>query len=73
MILCEKSAQLGGTLRFAALVYEPNERLLDWLIGQVTSLGVDVRLATEVTPELVRELAPDEVLVAAGARRSTGR
>jgi len=70
VILCEKSAQLGGTLRFAALVYEPNERLLDWLIGQVTSLGVDVRLATEVTPELVRELAPDEVLVAAGARRS---
>ena len=58
-----------GTLRFASLVYEPNERLLDWLEAQVRKLGVDVRLETEVTPELVRALAPDEILVAAGATR----
>jgi 2,4-dienoyl-CoA reductase-like NADH-dependent reductase (Old Yellow Enzyme family) len=70
VVLCEKSAQLGGTLRFAALVYEPNERLLDWLEGQVNKLGVDVRLETEVTPELIRQLAPDVVLVAAGATRA---
>jgi len=70
VILCEKSGQLGGTLRFAALVYEPNERLLDWLTTQVRQLGVDVRLETEVTPERVREIAPDEILVAAGAHRS---
>ncbi|MBW2499746.1 MAG: FAD-dependent oxidoreductase [Deltaproteobacteria bacterium] len=69
VVLCEKSAQLGGTLRFAALVYEPNEHLLDWLARQVERVGVDVRLRTEVTPELVREIAPDLVLVAAGARR----
>jgi 2,4-dienoyl-CoA reductase (NADPH2) len=70
VVLCEKSAQLGGTLRFASLVYEPNERLLDWLIGQVEKLGVDIRLETEVTPETIREIAPDEVLLAAGASRS---
>ncbi|MHA7838949.1 MAG: oxidoreductase [bacterium] len=70
VILCEKSGQLGGTLRFAALVYEPNERLLDWLTTQVRQLGVDVRLETEVTPERVREIAPDEILVAAGTHRS---
>lgn len=69
VVLCEKSAQLGGTLRFAALVYEPNERLLDWLETQVRKLGVEIRLETEVTPALVRALAPDEVFVAAGARR----
>jgi 2,4-dienoyl-CoA reductase (NADPH2) len=70
VVLCEKSAQLGGTLRFAALVYEPNERLLDWLETQVRALDVELHLATEVTPELVRELAPDEILVAAGASRT---
>lgn len=70
VVLCEKSAQLGGTLRFASLVYEPNERLLDWLERQVRQLGVEIRLETEVTPELVRRLAPDEVLVAAGAARA---
>lgn len=70
VVLCEKSAQLGGTLRFASLVYEPNERLLDWLVTQVEKLGVDVRLETEVDAALIRELAPDAVLVAAGARRA---
>jgi 2,4-dienoyl-CoA reductase (NADPH2) len=70
VILCEKFGQLGGTLRFASLVYEPNERLLDWLEGQVRKLGVDIRLETEVTVDLIREIAPDEVLVAAGASRS---
>jgi 2,4-dienoyl-CoA reductase (NADPH2) len=70
VVLCEKSSQLGGTLRFAALVYEPNERLLDWLEGQVRRLGVEIRLETEVDLERLREIAPDEVLVAAGAQRS---
>jgi 2,4-dienoyl-CoA reductase (NADPH2) len=35
----------------------------------VKKLGVEIQLETEVTPELVRTLAPDEVLVAAGAAR----
>ncbi len=71
VIVCDKSNQLGGTLRFAALVYEPNERLLDWLERQVRALGVDLRLGVEVTADLIREIAPDQVLVATGARRST--
>jgi 2,4-dienoyl-CoA reductase (NADPH2) len=70
VILCEKTAQLGGTLRFAALVYEPNERLLDWLVGQVDRLGIEIRLDTEVTVDLVREISPDEILVAVGASRA---
>lgn len=69
VVLCEKSAQLGGTLRFAALVYEPNERLLHWLESQVRKLGVDIRLETEVDEALIREIGPDEVLLAAGAKR----
>ena len=69
VVLCEKSSQLGGTLRFASLVYEPNERLLEWLETQVRKLGVEIRLETEASPELIRSIAPDEVFVAAGARR----
>lgn len=69
VVLCEKSAQLGGTLRFAGLVYEPNERLLDWLETQVRKQGVDVRLETTVDVDTIRRIAPDQVLLAAGARR----
>ena len=37
------------------------------LEGQLHRHGVDVRLGTEATPDLVRELAPDAVIVATGA------
>lgn len=67
--LIEKSDRLGGTLRFAALAYEPNERLLNWLRTSVAEAGVDVRLNTAATPDLVARLAPDEIIVATGARR----
>ncbi len=67
--LFESSAQLGGALRFAALVYEPNRKLLDWLTGQMTRLGIDVRTNTPATPAAIGALAPDEVIVAIGGAR----
>ena len=70
VVLLERSEQLGGTLRFASLAYAANERLLDWLRRQIEASGVDVRMATAATPELLRSLAPDAVVVATGARRS---
>lgn len=69
VVLIEKSARLGGTLQFAALAYEPNERLLNWLRREVEAAGVDVRLNTEATVELVQSLRPDAVIVATGAVR----
>ncbi len=69
--LFEKGAQLGGTLRFASLVYEPNERLLRWLEGQMNKLPVELRMGEEFTPELAESLAPDVVIVAVGASRET--
>jgi len=69
VILFEKSDRLGGTLRFAALAYAPNERLLAWLHEQVTKAGVEIRLRTEATPILVQSLQPDHVIVATGAVR----
>ncbi|GLR66047.1 hypothetical protein GCM10010909_07250 [Acidocella aquatica] len=67
--LLEKSNLLGGTLRFAALAYPANERLLEWLQNRIARSSVDVRLKAEASPELLRTLAPDVVIVATGARR----
>ena len=67
--LFESSSQLGGALRFGALVYEPNRRLLAWLRRQMDELGVEVRTATPATPEAVAALAPDSVIVAVGGAR----
>lgn len=67
--LLEQSDRLGGTVQFAAIAYEPNERILNWLRQQVRAAGVEVRLRTRATPELLRQLAADEVVVATGARR----
>lgn len=65
----EAADQIGGALRFAALMYEPNLRLLRWYEHQVTSLGIDVQLRTTATPELVSALDPDTVMIATGAAR----
>jgi 2,4-dienoyl-CoA reductase-like NADH-dependent reductase (Old Yellow Enzyme family)/NADH dehydrogenase FAD-containing subunit len=73
VILCEKSASLGGTLRFAALAYEPNENLLNYLETRIGKLPVDIRLETEVTSEFIKEMAPDVVLAAVGPRREKSK
>ncbi len=67
--LIERSERLGGTLRFAGLAYEPNERLLAWLQREVSASGADLRLGTDATIELIASLAPDEVIVSTGALR----
>jgi 2,4-dienoyl-CoA reductase-like NADH-dependent reductase (Old Yellow Enzyme family)/NADPH-dependent 2,4-dienoyl-CoA reductase/sulfur reductase-like enzyme len=67
--LIERSSRLGGTLNFAGLAYEPNERLLVWLRRQIERSGVAVRLDTEATPELVSAFSPERVIVASGAVR----
>ena len=69
VVLLEKGNRLGGTLQFASLAYQANERLLRWLRRQVELLGVDVRLNTLATAALVRSLAPNAVVVATGALR----
>jgi len=67
--LFEASDHLGGALRFAALVYEPNLRLLRWLSRQMEELDIDVRTATAADVETVRSLNPDRLIIATGAAR----
>ncbi|MGB7630781.1 MAG: FAD-dependent oxidoreductase, partial [Candidatus Deferrimicrobium sp.] len=70
--LCEKEAQLGGTLRVAAAAPLTREwrTFTRWHIRQIEKLGVKVLLGTEVTKELVAELAPDTVVIATGSVQS---
>lgn len=69
VILCEKKDCLGGVLNCERGVpFKKN--LVGYLDRQarlVRKAGVEVRLNTEVTPELVRELKPDAVIAAVGA------
>lgn len=68
--LYERQGQLGGALRLAAAA-PGRERLaleVEWLERQAHALGVLVETGVSVTPERVRELAPDVVIVATGAR-----
>ena len=53
----------------AALVYDANERLLNWLIGEVQRSSVALRLGQVATLETIRAAEPDVVIVATGARR----
>jgi 2,4-dienoyl-CoA reductase-like NADH-dependent reductase (Old Yellow Enzyme family)/NADPH-dependent 2,4-dienoyl-CoA reductase/sulfur reductase-like enzyme len=70
VMLLEQSDRLGGTAQFAAIAYQPNERVVEWLRRQIDASGVDVRLNTRATPELIRSLSPDTVVVATGAVRT---
>ncbi len=67
--LYEKSSKTGGQLNLAA-VPPMKQELTKWvryLNIQVEKAGVEVRLNTEVTPELVEQVKPDAVIVAVGS------
>jgi len=70
VVLCEATSRLGGTAQFASVAYKPNQRIVDWLRRQIAASDVEVRLNTAVTAELAREIAPDEIVVATGAKRT---
>jgi hypothetical protein len=67
--LVEREDALGGQVNL--ILRTPGRDEFGWITRdleqQLRRHGVDVRLATEATPELVRELAPEGVLVATGA------
>lgn len=70
VVLCEKSGALGGTLPIAEAMKGPHEnlsRLVTYLAKQLEVAGVEVRLGTEVTAEVVAAETPDAVIWACGA------
>jgi 2,4-dienoyl-CoA reductase-like NADH-dependent reductase (Old Yellow Enzyme family)/thioredoxin reductase len=70
VILCEKSAKLGGVLLCEEQI-PFKTKLKAYIEHQIHMLGksaVDVRLNTEVTPEYADSLRPDVIVAALGAR-----
>ena len=67
--LLEKDDHLGGKLVFSRQTEFKKDlrKFMDYQIHMVEKLGVNVRLNTEATPELVEAMAPDAVLAAVGA------
>lgn len=70
VILAEKNNKLGG--QFVIASYPPVKQELSqglkWMIREVYKSGVDVQLNTEVTADWVREINPDEVILATGGK-----
>lgn len=67
--LIEASAELGGTARIAAIAYEPNGRIVEWLKRQVQDHSIDVRLGSPASVASLTAMAPDAIVVATGAAR----
>ena len=69
VILCEKTDDMGGALKFAKAVDFKADlyKFSRTLKLKVEKAGIEVRYNTEVTPELVKEINPDVVMVATGA------
>ena len=69
VILAEKSDSLGGLLKFTDYdsLKADLKRLKDHLIYRVEHADVEIRLNTEVTPELVAEIKPDALFLALGS------
>lgn len=70
VILFEKTGELGGQMHYARHVWFKTdmEAYRRYLIRQVEKSRIDLRMNTEATPELLRTLAPDAVIVAVGAK-----
>ena len=75
VILCEKTERLGGVLNCERNM--PFKfRIINYIERQARKVArakIDVRLKTEVTPELTKELRPDAIIVCAGAESVTPR
>ena len=67
--LFEKENKLGGQLIAASIPHfkQPIREYLRYLKNQIEKLGVKTELSREVTPELVKALEPDVVILATGA------
>jgi 2,4-dienoyl-CoA reductase-like NADH-dependent reductase (Old Yellow Enzyme family) len=71
--LHEGTRHLGGQVAIAARAPHRSDigAITEWLTSEVERLGVTIRLHSMVDPEVVAELAPDEVIIATGTSPRT--
>ena len=69
VILLEKRDHIGGAIHYVAMEHFKVEikAYLEYLKIQIDKEDIDLRLNTEATPEMVRELQPGALIVAVGA------
>ncbi len=67
VVLYEKSAALGGQVRYSSRLAPDYADLVTFLSGQMAKLGVDVRLGVAAGTEAIDDEHPDAVVVATGA------
>ncbi len=69
VVLFEKGNRLGGQLFYADHVWfkKDMKKYRDYLIHQVEKAGIEIKMNTEATPELVNQEKADAVIVAVGA------
>jgi 2,4-dienoyl-CoA reductase-like NADH-dependent reductase (Old Yellow Enzyme family)/thioredoxin reductase len=68
--LYESENALGGSLLIASIVRPEKQDLIDYLTDQLKKLDVTVKLGERVTPDLVKKIKPDVLVLASGARRN---
>jgi 2,4-dienoyl-CoA reductase-like NADH-dependent reductase (Old Yellow Enzyme family)/thioredoxin reductase len=69
VVVVEERDRTGGALVYAASAPGRSElwELVEYFTAELKRLGVEIRIGTEISPELVGELAPDAAVVATGA------
>lgn len=69
VVLCEREDRLGGQINLASRLPGRDEmqELVRWPSRQLERLGVKTMLGVDVTATMVRELAPDVVILATGS------
>ena len=69
VVLHERQSHLGGQI--ATLVKAPHRqefaRVVEWLEGQLTQLGVEIRLGSEVSPEQLEGDGVEAVIITTGS------
>ncbi|MBN2282766.1 MAG: FAD-dependent oxidoreductase [Deltaproteobacteria bacterium] len=69
VVLCEKNERLGGQLLLGTVPPHKEElnNILEYLTVQMNILKIDVRTGTRGDESMIREIAPDIVILATGA------
>jgi 2,4-dienoyl-CoA reductase-like NADH-dependent reductase (Old Yellow Enzyme family)/thioredoxin reductase len=66
VILYERERRLGGQLLLAAMLRDEYETLSRYLTRQLKKLGVKIELEKQVTPETIKDMRADAVILALG-------
>lgn len=68
VLLYERATRLGGQLLLASVppLKDDINAFTDYLVAQMSELGVDVQLGQYVTPDIIQQVQPDTVIIATG-------